>query len=91
MPVADVPIEVGEDVLDENLAAELLAEEADVAADDRTEIEQDGQLARRQRCQELAEGFGGENRIVGRTDAAPEADVGLVLRGARRSSRPIGR
>ena len=45
--VADVPIEIGEDVLDENLAAELLAEEADVAADDRAEIEQHRRLARR--------------------------------------------
>ena len=32
---AHVPIEIGEDVLDEDLAAELFAEEADVAADDR--------------------------------------------------------
>ena len=32
---ADVPIELGKQILDEDLAAELLAEKADVAADDR--------------------------------------------------------
>ena len=46
LAVADVPIEIREDVLDENLAAELLAEEADVAADDRPEVEQHRRLAR---------------------------------------------
>ena len=40
--VTDVPIEIREDVFDENLAAKLLAEEAHVAADDGTEIEQHG-------------------------------------------------
>ena len=49
LPVADVPIEIREDVLDENLAAELFAEEADVAADDRPEVEQDRRPFARQR------------------------------------------
>ena len=37
---ADVTIDVLRQILDDDLAAELLAEEADVGADDRTEIEQ---------------------------------------------------
>src|SRR5438874_1435666 len=53
--LARVPVEVGENVLDEDLAAQLLAEEADVAADDRAEIEEDRRFARGQRRQELAE------------------------------------
>src|SRR5207247_912646 len=55
LPVADVSIEIREDVLDENLAPELLAKERDVAADDRAEIEQDGQFARRETRQEFSE------------------------------------
>jgi hypothetical protein len=39
---ARVPIVVGEEILDEQLAAEALAEERDVAADDRAEVEHHG-------------------------------------------------
>src|SRR5438094_5355206 len=38
--VAHVAIEIREDILDKNLAAELFTKEADVAPDNRTEIEQ---------------------------------------------------
>src|SRR5689334_21199461 len=50
LPLANVTIEVGEHVLDENLAAELFAEEAHIAADDRAEIEQPRRFARRQQA-----------------------------------------
>ena len=66
LPLADVSIDVGEDVLDEDLAAELLAEKAHVAADDRPEIEQHRRFARGQRGEEFPERFGGKDRIVAR-------------------------
>ncbi len=86
-------IEVGEDVLDEDLAAELLAEEADVAADDRTEIEQDRRFARRERLQKLAQRLRGEDRIL---DDPTEAAMGSGSRSAdgetdRESSRKPAR
>jgi hypothetical protein len=59
-----VAIDVGEDVLDENLAAELLAEKADVAANDRSEVEQRRRFARGQRREKLPQRLGGENGIV---------------------------
>ena len=52
--LAHVSIEIGVDVLDKDLAAELLAEEVHVAADDRSEIEQDRGFLRRQRRQEFS-------------------------------------
>src|SRR5262249_4394134 len=64
LAVADVTIDVGEDVLDENLAAELLAEKADVAADDRAQVEQDRRLPRRQAREKLSQSFGREDGIV---------------------------
>jgi hypothetical protein len=39
-----VTIEVGKNILDEDLAAQLLAEEADIAPDDRAEVQKDGQF-----------------------------------------------
>ena len=90
LAVAHVAIEIREDVLDEDLAAELLAEKADVAADDRPEIEQHRRLARRQRGEKLAERLGGENGIVDGRDAEPCGRTSdSLLRGAMRSSRPI--
>ena len=66
LAAAHVAIDVGKDVLDENLAAELLAKKADVAPDDRAQIEQDGRFVGRKARQELAESFRRENRILGR-------------------------
>jgi hypothetical protein len=40
-----VPLDVSEDIFDENLTAELFAEETDVAADDGAQIEQDRRFA----------------------------------------------
>jgi hypothetical protein len=60
-----VAIHIGEDVLDEDLAPELLAEKADIAPDHGTEVEQHRRRARRQQRQELAQRFGREDRIVG--------------------------
>jgi hypothetical protein len=37
-----VTLELSVDIFDENLAADLLAEEADIAADDRTKIDERG-------------------------------------------------
>src|SRR5204863_8735040 len=80
LALADVAIDVGEDVLDEDLAPELFAEIADVAADDRSEIEQDRHLARRHGLQELVKGFGGKNRIVGGARRGSlGTDVGLAF------------
>ena len=68
LALADVPIEIGEDVLDEDLAAELFAEEADVAADDRPEVEQHRRLARRQRVRNL------RSALVAKTGSSTAAD-----------------
>ena len=62
---ADMAIDVGENVLDKNLATELLAEKAHVAPDDRAKIQQHRRFACCQRGEKFLEGFGGENRIVG--------------------------
>ena len=81
-----VAIDVGGDVLDANPAAELLAEERDVAADDRAEIEQRGVLARLQQLEELGERLGGIRGLVGDGGAslAPTRPRG---RGGPRRSR----
>src|SRR5262249_57577864 len=60
----DVTIEGGKDAPDENLAAELPAEKADVAADDRAQVEQDRRLPRRQAREKLSQSFGREDGIV---------------------------
>ena len=91
LAVADVPIEIGEDVLDEDLAAELLAEEADVAADDGPEIEEHRRLARREGRQELAERLGGENSGSASDAGCRVGGSDSLLRGARRSRRPTKR
>src|SRR5262245_56240790 len=49
-----VPVDIGKNVFDTNLSAELFTEEADVGSNDRPEIEQDRRLPRRQARQELA-------------------------------------
>jgi hypothetical protein len=77
-----VPIDVGENILDEDLAPELLAEKADVAADDRTEVEQHGRFLRRQRRQEFLEGLGREDGIVsGGRRRSWSAKLGVALPG----------
>ena len=41
---ADVPVDIGAQILDVELAAEMLAEEGDVGADDRPEVDEDGRV-----------------------------------------------
>jgi hypothetical protein len=53
-----VLIDVFRDVLDPQAAAELFAEEGDVAADDRSEIEEQRALVRLQAGEELVQGLG---------------------------------
>jgi hypothetical protein len=57
-------IEIRVDVLYEDLAAKLLAEVRDVAADDRSQIEQDRRAARGQRGEKFRECLGREDRFV---------------------------
>src|SRR5207342_2029228 len=76
--LADMPVEVGVDVLDENLAPQLLAEEADVPADDRTEVEQNGRFALREGGQKLAKGFRRESL---RRREARDGRIGVSLAG----------
>jgi hypothetical protein len=57
-PGADVAVQIGEQILDEDLAAELLAEEADVGADDGPQVEEHRRLAPREAGQALAERLG---------------------------------
>src|SRR4030095_11209414 len=59
-------LQVGEDVFHEDLAAKLLTEEAHVAADHGSEIEQPGGRGGRQRYQEFAERLGRKDGIAGR-------------------------
>ena len=56
-----VPNEIGEQILDDDLAAEALAKERHVRADDRSEVHQDGGLARRQASQKFSECLGWKN------------------------------
>jgi hypothetical protein len=51
-------VEIREQIFNEDLAAQLLAEKADVAADRRPEIEQDRGLAAREARQEFPERLG---------------------------------
>jgi hypothetical protein len=57
-------IEIRVDVLYEDLAAKLLAEVRDVAADDRSQIEQDRRATRGQCREEFRECLGREDRFV---------------------------
>src|SRR6185436_4615420 len=66
VPIAHVPIDVLRQVLDEDLAAKLLAEEVDVGPDDRTQIDQDRLFARVQAGKKLPERLRRINRRVGR-------------------------
>ena len=59
-----VTLELGVDIFDEDLAADLLAEEADIAADDRAEIDERRRLAAGQRRQQFSKGFCGEQRFI---------------------------
>ena len=68
-------IDILEEVLDQNLAAQLLAEERDVGADDRTEVEQQRLRFRAQAREKLGERLGGMDGRVG----AAVSGVRLVL------------
>src|SRR5262245_29957290 len=59
-------IEIREHVFDEDLASDPFAEEADVAADNGSQIEQDRRLPRGQATQKLAQGLGGIEWLTGR-------------------------
>src|SRR5690606_36205995 len=59
----DVRLDIRRDILDADAAAELLAEEVDVAPHDGPEIEQDGTLASLQGGQELLQCLGGLGRF----------------------------
>src|SRR5205085_230593 len=76
----DVPIDVLEEILDEDLAAKLFTEERHVRADDRSEVEQQRLRARVQAREKLGERLGGMNGRVG----AAVSGVGLVLPFARK-------
>ena len=60
-----VTIDVGVEILDEQLAPETLAEEFDVASDHGAEVEEYRRRVRRESGQELGEGFGGQNGSIG--------------------------
>ena len=84
------PVEVREEVLDEDLAAELLAEELDVGADDRPEVEQRRAPGAAQRREELPQRLGGHRRPRARPGPEP-ARLGssAARRGARRDRNPV--
>src|SRR5262249_2172741 len=65
-PLARMAFDVSEDVLDEDLASELLAGKCDVAAEDGPQMDEDGRLTRRDRAEEFAQRFGRKGRILGR-------------------------
>src|SRR5205085_8549968 len=64
-PGSRMAFELGVDVFDEDLAADLFAKEADIAANYRTQIDDRRRLARRQCRQQLAQRLGGKQRFVG--------------------------
>ena len=66
LPFADVAVDVLGEILDQDLAAEFFAEEGDVGADDRTEVEQQRLIARAERGQEPRQRFGGMDARIGR-------------------------
>ncbi len=74
---ARVTFELGVDVFDEDLAAELLAEEADVAADDRPEIEERRRLREVSDDEQLAQRFGGKQRLVHRRRRRDDASLAV--------------
>ena len=61
--IARMTIEIGEHVGNEDLAAELFAEEADIDADDRPQIEEHRRLPRGEAGQKFPKRFGGKKRI----------------------------
>src|SRR5262249_50711123 len=65
LPRVRVTLELCVDVFDENLAADLFAKKADVAADDRAEIDERRRFAPRQCREEFSQRFGREERFVG--------------------------
>ena len=58
---ARVPVEIGEEILEDDLAPETLAEEGDVRADNRSQIHQDRTLARDQSRQEFPKRLRGKH------------------------------
>ena len=86
--VAVVPVDVGVEILDEDLAPELLAEERDVGPDDGAKVEQHGIGAAGERRQELPERLGGILRA--RTARARRSATAGRFRVAG-ACRPAGR
>ena len=76
---ANVTIDVLRQILDDDLAAELLAEEAHVGADDRTEIEEHRLRARAQARDEARQHLRRVHGRIGRTDIG----VGVFLTATR--------
>ena len=59
--VLRIAIEIAEQIFEDDLAAETLAEKRDVRADDRSEVHQDRGLARCQARQKLSQRLGGKH------------------------------
>ena len=60
---ARVLVDFGGEILDVELAAEVLAEERDVGADDRTEVDEDRRLVVRERADELRQRLRRNDRL----------------------------
>ena len=88
---ANVPVDVLVEVFDENLAAELLAEEGHVRSDDRTEIEQPRLLTRRQAGEELGERFRRVDRRIRRAGVGGSVGVGFLAAAAEEIGKGHGR
>ena len=79
---AGMSIDVSEQVFDEELAAEAIAEELDVRADDRPEIQQDRHRLLSERGQESGEPFGGDDRFVAHAGGSAGAFDAISTTGA---------
>jgi hypothetical protein len=74
--VARVALDVGEQILDEDLAPELLAEEAHIGARHRAQIEQHGLVPGAQRGQESRQHVGGLGRRRTRSSGCRRPSAG---------------
>ncbi len=89
--VLRITIEIGEQIFEDDLAAEALAEERDVRADDRPEVHQDRRFARRQGRQEFSQRLGGKRsgrRLRARRPEPPRRFV-LCCANPRATSPPF--
>ena len=80
VPAAGVPVDVRQQVLDEQLAAQALAEELDVGADDRTEVQQQRRVHLGQAGDEFGQALGRNGWCV----------AAYALRPGGRSLGPLG-